>query len=119
MEKKSRRIARVNELIKEEIAKIIRDTASADNVLTTVILCETTPNLRSAKIILSVMPPEKGKAVLKNIQKNIFDIQQELNKTLKMRPVPKISFELSGSGKQIKRLDKIFRELNLKENDGN
>lgn len=118
MEKKSRRIARVNELIKAEVAKIIRDAAPMDNVLTTAILCETTPNLRSAKIILSVMPPEKGKAALTNIRENIFDIQQELNKTLKMRPVPKLKFELSGSGKEIRRLDKIFQELNSKKNDG-
>lgn len=115
MEKKSRRIARVNELLKEEIAKILRENLTTEDILITVLLCETAFNLQSAKITLSVMPPEKGEIVLRNIQENIFDIQQQLNKTLNMRPVPKLYFELSGAGEKTRRIDKILREINSRK----
>jgi len=50
-----------------------------------------------------VLPEEKTERALKLLNKDVYNIQQKINKLLKMRPVPKIKFaenkELIKAGK--------------------
>ena len=88
-----RRIERLNVVIREELAKIlIREIEFPTGALVTVSRVRVAEDLFNAEIALSVLPTEQGKAVLKLLGEHIFDIQQLLNKRLRMRPVPKIRF---------------------------
>jgi len=88
-----RRIERLNVVIREELAKIlIREIEFPIGVLVTVSRVRAAEDLFNAEIALSVLPTEQGEAALKLLGEHIFDIQQLLNKRLRMRPVPKIRF---------------------------
>ena len=89
----SKRIEQINELLKRELSQIIlREFVSPENTLITIIDVETAANFQSAKIYISVIPETNAENVMKDLNQEIYSIQQTLNKRLKIRPVPKIIF---------------------------
>ena len=89
----NKRIEQINELIKRELGEIIlREVDLPENALVTIIDVKSATNFQSAKIQISVIPESSSDAVMKNLNQQIYSIQQNLNKRLKIRPVPKIIF---------------------------
>lgn len=87
------RVQQINQLLKEELSNILlRGLDFPDGVLVTVTRAEASEDLRTAIIFVSVMPEKEYPAVFRSLKKSIYNFQQQLNKRLKMRPVPKIIF---------------------------
>ena len=108
---KSRRLEKINELIHRFISDLIRRELDTD-ALVTVARVETSANGQHSTISITVFPFDKSAEVEKEIAKNIYEIQQKLNRGLRMRPVPKIRFELNESEEQG---DKILRTIDKLE----
>jgi ribosome-binding factor A len=88
------RILKINKLLKQEVGKIIFEEIDLEKeILLTVIKVDTPNDLRYSKIFISVFPSAKTEEVFEKLNKNIWGIQQILNKKLKMRQVPRIEFE--------------------------
>ncbi|XOB40261.1 MAG: 30S ribosome-binding factor RbfA [Candidatus Nealsonbacteria bacterium] len=112
----SKRIKRVNQLIKQEISQILlREIDSLKNTLVTVTRAETTPDLRESKIFLSVIPDENTNKIIKFLNRNIYRLQQKINKRLHMKPVPKIKFVQDKITKEAERIERILEQLKKKE----
>ena len=106
------RIPQVNALIKKELSKILlRDVDFSSSVLVTVTRVEILPNLSEAKIYISVIPENKTEEVFKTLNKEIYNLQQQLNKRLKMRPVPKIGLEKEEKAKEAARIEEVLEQL--------
>ncbi len=87
------RLQRVNQLIKKELGQIfLREVEFPQEVLSTITRVETSPNLIEAKIFVSTFPENRSPEVLKILNSQVYQLQQKLNKRLKMRPIPKIEF---------------------------
>jgi len=106
----SQRIKRVNELLKHEISQLLLREIDVNDILITITDIDTSPDLRYAKIKISVMPNEKNELVLKVIGKSIFHIQQKLNKKLHMKPVPKIRFEIDETEAKAQRIEELLNK---------
>ena len=88
------RILKINKLLKQEVGKIIFEEIDLEKeILATVIRVDTPDDLRYSKIFISVLPSAKTEEVFEKLNKNIWGIQQILNKKLKMRKIPRIEFE--------------------------
>lgn len=116
------RILRVNSLIQEELSKIIlRDFDFPIDILVTLTRVESTPNLIEAKAYVSVYPEEKSDEILRILGKSIYDIQHKINRTLRMRPIPKIIFvkekNISEAGKIEELLTRVKNDLPIDENN--
>ena len=107
----SLRTEKVNELLRHEVSQLLFKKVDLDNVFITIISVETLPDLRQAKVKISVIPTEKGKAALKAISRNIYDIQQEINKKLYMRPVPKLCFEIDKVEEKAQQIEKLLGKM--------
>ncbi len=57
------------------------------------------------------MPEGAEKEVFDLLNKNIYDIQQQINKRLNMRPVPRIQFEKEKQTKEAARIEKILEDI--------
>jgi len=91
----SHRIERVNELIKEELGKIIlKEIDIAPNILLTIIDVGTNADLSQTKVIISVFPIDRSEKIMHRLKKGESYLQGLLKKRLKMRLLPKINFEL-------------------------
>jgi len=89
----AKRIEQVNSLLEHEIGKIIlKDFAFSPEILVTLTRVETTTNLIEAKAYVSVFPDAKADGIVRALQKSVYDIQYKINRTLRMRPIPKIRF---------------------------
>ena len=107
----SQRIQRVNQLIKQQISQLILREIDFGNILVTVTNVETSTDLRQAKIKISVMPTKKDELVLKTLERNIFHLQQILNKKLHMRIVPKIRFTIDQAEIKAQRIEEILGKI--------
>ena len=88
------RLLKINELIKQEVGKIIFEEIDFEKeILVTIIKVDTSKDLEYSKVFISVFPSAKTEEVFEKLNKNIWGIQQILNKKLKMRQVPRIEFE--------------------------
>jgi len=107
-----KRTQRVNALIKREINQILlREFEFGDNNLVTITRVETSPNLIQTNIYISVMPENETEKVFSILNKNIFAIQQKINKRLRMRPVPRIIFSKEEKTKEAGRIEEILEEI--------
>lgn len=108
----TKRIERVNQLIKKELSRIIlREIDFPDNVLVTLTRVDTSPNLIETKVFLSMMPENRAADILKILNKTIYGIQQALNKRLKMRPIPKIIFYQEKETPKAGRVEEILERI--------
>ncbi len=108
----SERIKKLNDLLRDEVGKILQsELRLADEVLVTVMSARVSPTLEHATILISVIPKDKAKAVLGTIDKQIYFLQQFLNKRLAMHPVPKIRFEIDHSEERANQIDRILEKM--------
>ena len=119
----SKRIEKVNALIKKELSLILlREIDFPKDALATITRVEAAPNLSEAKIYISIMftrhsskneggPDSRIDQVFEILKRRVYDIQQCLNKRLKMRPIPKIEFKKEEKTKQADRVEGLLEQL--------
>jgi len=110
----SRRIQRVNQLLKEEVSKLLLREINFEGAIVTVTQTDTSPDLSQVKVKLTVFPTNKSEEVLKIIQRHIFTLQQILNKKLTMKNVPKIKFEIDQGEVKAQRIEEILGKIKKK-----
>ena len=112
----SKRIQQVNQLIKKELSQILlKEIEFPQDVLVTVTRVETLSNLIESKVWVSVFPEEKFNIILEILNKNIYFLQQKLNKRLKMRPIPRIKFFQERKTAEAGKIEEILEELKKEE----
>ena len=117
----SKRIQRLNQIIKKEVAQLILREIDWEeggwrpkDVLVTVTRAEVTLDLRESKIYVSIMPEKEESQILDFLNRRIFLLQKKIDKRLKMRPVPKISFLEEKSTAEAGRIEEILEKLKSK-----
>lgn len=112
----SKRIQRINQLFKKEISQILlKEVDFPKNTLVTVTRVETSVDLNQAKVFLSVMPESKLSNVFQILNRQIYHLQQILNKRLKMRPIPRIKFLEEKKTTEAGRIEEILEKLKVKK----
>jgi len=112
----AKRIERVNQLLKEEIDKIIlKELEFPKDILVTITNIESTPNLQQAKVFVSAIPDNRIKDVLKILNGRVFEIQQIINKRLNMRPVPRINFVEDKEAVEAGRIEELLEQIKKEE----
>jgi ribosome-binding factor A len=107
----SQRIERINELLRQEISKLILREIRFEDILVTVNQVETSADLSHAKVKINVIPNDKGELALEIIHKKIYHLQQELNKKLYLKIVPKIQFEIDQTEIKAQRIEEILGQI--------
>jgi ribosome-binding factor A len=112
----SKRIQRLNELIKEELGKILlKEGDFPKGVLVTITRVETLPNLSEAKVWISVLPEDQAQKIIGDLNRKIYFLQQKINKIFKMRIVPKIRFLVETKTKEAARVEELLQKIENKE----
>jgi len=141
----SKRIQRVNALIKREISQLLlREIEFPSDTLLTVTRVETSPDLLESKVFISVIftpyrpapyakfiksekptaslgggagaePEKEIKKIVDFLNRRIYFLQQKINQRLKMKPIPKIKFLEEGKTSEAGRIEEILEQLKNKE----
>ncbi|MFH1656792.1 MAG: 30S ribosome-binding factor RbfA [Candidatus Nealsonbacteria bacterium] len=107
----SDRIKRINELLKNEIGQILLREVDLSDVLLTITRVDASPNLQEAKVYVSTIPDREIDRIFIDLNKQVYSIQQDLNKRLNMRPVPKIKFRKEEMTKQAGKVEEILKKI--------
>ncbi|HPO68197.1 MAG TPA: 30S ribosome-binding factor RbfA [Candidatus Pacearchaeota archaeon] len=114
------RVEKINALLKKELNKIfLKEFDFSPEVFITITRVETSSNLIESKVYISVIPKKAKKEVFDFLNKEIYHIQQKINKALRMRPVPKIIFKEEKETERAGEVERILKEIkdeNLKKN---
>jgi ribosome-binding factor A len=110
------RIIQLNELFKREVSKILlKENVFGRDILVTVTRAEITPDLGEAKIFISVLPEDRQGEVLTVLKKGIYPTQQQINKSLHLKKVPKIIFCTEKKVKEAGRVEELLEEIRDKD----
>src|SRR4051794_19138345 len=115
----SRRIERVNDLIRSELSELIGRSLKDPRVAGLVSLTEveTTADLRHARVFVSVYGSEDERAsTLAALRHAAGFLRHEIAQRLTMRTVPELEFQLDTS---LEHGDRILRLLKQVQNPGN
>lgn len=103
-----RRIERINQLVRVEMTRIIdRELEMPDDAMITITRVAVSRDALHANVFFSVLGASP-KDVLALLNKNVYHIQQRLNRRLKMRPVPKIRFAPDEEEKNRERVEQAL-----------
>jgi len=108
----TKRINKINELIKHNIAEIIsRELDLKSGVFITVAKVDTTSDLRYTRIFVSIFPEKETDYVWKSLEHELYRVQGILNKKLKMKPLPRIEFKLDITELKADEIEKLLKKI--------
>ncbi|MDP2930309.1 MAG: ribosome-binding factor A [bacterium] len=116
----TRRIERLNEIIKVELGKIIlKEIDFPEGVLVTITRVDTSPELSQAKVYISIFPDNLSQKALNILFSQIYFLQKAINYKLQMRPVPRLVLcqekETISAGRVDELLEKVKTETVVKK----
>lgn len=105
----SRRTDQVASLIVSIVSKVLsRDFEAPVGSLVTVMRAEVAPDLKTAIVYVSVLPEHATGAAMKALERFSRQAQHAINKTLSMKFVPKISWELDLTTRKYAAVDEAL-----------
>ncbi len=115
----NKRLARVNELIRAELAKMILHELKDRRVgFVTVTGVEVTPDLRNATVLVSVMGSEKEKkSTMIALGRSSGFLQYRINDVIRLKFTPRLHFKLDESLDYSLKIDQIINKIHTEEKD--
>src|ERR671939_355456 len=114
----SERLRRVDEAVKEGLSEGIGELKDPRIGFVTVTGVETSPDLRHAKVYVSVMGSErKREATLAGLQSSHGVLQSRVNRELRLKRTPQLTFEYDPTIERGVRLSRLIDELAPGENE--
>ena len=106
------RLEKINDLIRDTIAQIIvKHLSLKKDVFVSVTNVDTSKDLRYARVFVSVFPVEHKDYIEKTFARETYHIQGILNKTLRMKPLPRLEFIIDETQQKLGELDEIFEQI--------
>ena len=115
----SNRINRINEEIQKELASLLRNLKDprVQNTMISVPRVEATPDLRYAKVFVSVLETEKAAEALKGLKSAGGYLRRELGQALQLRYTPELVWTLDDSITYGARMLELINSLEVKHDD--
>ena len=112
------RMRRVNEAIRETLAEAVRELKDPRIGFVTVTGVETSPDLRQARVYVSVLGNErKREKTLQGLESAHGVLQAKLAAELRMKRTPQLAFEFDPSVQEGMRMSQLIDELAPHDND--
>jgi ribosome-binding factor A len=109
----SQRTQRIDELLRQEIGVIVtRDIADPRIGFATITSVETTPDLRHAKVWVSVIgQPAERQAAIAALRHAMPFVRHELGGRLRLKRIPDLHVQLDDTAERGTRIQKLLSEL--------
>ena len=116
-DKNNNRLGRIDEELKKEISRIISYELKNPGItgLISVTKTKITPDLKYAKVYVSILNSKNVKDTFANLKKSAGFIRSEIAKRINLRITPELVFVLDDSMEYGAKIDKILKEIMPKD----
>lgn len=113
----SNRLLRINQLVKEELSQLLlKKVEFLPDILVTITRVETTEDLLDTNVFISIFPENNIAQTIDFLQRKTGFLQKEINRILKMRPLPRLHFLVEKETKKAGRIEEILEQLKSEKN---
>lgn len=111
--KQTNRMSKVDEEIKRELSVIISQDLKNPNItgLISVTKVKTSPDLKSAKVYVSILNSKSKKNTMQGLKNASGFIRSELARRIVLRYTPELIFEIDDSMEYGAKIDNILKEI--------
>lgn len=119
MQKNSNRMNKINEELKEQIGIIISQELKDPHItgLVSVTKVVTTPDLRFARVYVSMIGAKNNKGNLSTLKKSSGFIRSLIAKKVNLRTTPELVFEFDESIEYGSKIDSILKDIMKNPNE--
>ena len=114
--KSTNRTEKLSSLLHQQVGEIIQQYLSGQAGLATVSKVEVSRDTKWAKIWVSIVGGDDDQ-IFSVLQKNIYDIQGELNRRLDLKMVPRLQFFLDTSPRYAQHINELIEKIHEEDND--
>ncbi len=117
----SNRIDRINEEIMRELSELLREVKDprVHRTLLSITRVETTPDLRYAKVYVSLLDKQYTKETVAGLKSAAGYLRRELGRSLQLRYTPELQWQADDSIVRGAHILELINKLELPEDDGN
>ena len=105
------RILQINQQIKQALGQIISAELEFPEIMVTITRVETSPDLKSAKVFISIIPDNLRGTALKILRKNLKMLQSQLKRNMTAKFTPNIKFLIDEQEIHASQIDKLLDEI--------
>lgn len=115
----SNRIGRINDEMQKELAELLRSLKDprVQSSMVSVTGVRATPDLRYAKVYISVLDKDKTKDVMKGLKSAGGWLRREIGSKLQLRYTPELVFEEDDSIAYGAHINDLLAKLDIKKDD--
>lgn len=119
MPKNENRLNRIDEELKKEISNIITFELKNPSVtgLISVTKAKITPDLKYAKIYVSILNSKNIKQTMEALNKSAGFVRTQIARKINLRITPELTFVFDDSMEYGAKIDSIIRNLNIKSEE--
>jgi ribosome-binding factor A len=114
--KSTNRTEKLSSLLQQQVGEIIQQYLSGQAGLATVSKVEVSRDTKWAKIWVSIVGGDDDQ-IFGVLQKNIYDIQGELNRRLDLKMVPRLQFFLDTSPRYAQHINELIEKIHEEDDD--
>ena len=115
----SNRIGRINEEIQKELSSCIRNLKDprVQDTMISITRVETTPDLRYAKVYVSILEEENRKPMMAALKKAAGFVRHQLRENMIIRTSPEILFELDQNIEYGIHIASVLKQVHAEEDN--
>ena len=119
MSKDNARLNRINEELKKEISHVITFELKNSNItgLISVTKVKITPDLRFARVYVSLLNSKSKTKTMAGLQNAVGYIKSQIAKKINLRVTPDLHFELDETIEHGEKIDKIISEVTKRDRE--
>lgn len=106
-----RKIERLNEQLKSELANLIIKEINLRNGLITVSFVDCSTDLKRAKVGISVLPEKYGPAVREKLKSLSGQFSRTLKNKLKIRQIPRLNWTLDTTESKAAEIEDVLKKI--------
>jgi ribosome-binding factor A len=109
----SQRIERINELVRQELGRFIAEEIELPpSGLVTITRVETTPDMKVAKIFITILPDKLRGTILELLNKKTRLLHEKLKAELNTKFIPNLKFIIDEQELFANQVEQILDEIN-------
>lgn len=103
---------KVDELIAQQLGQIIISEVEFPlGSIVTITKVKTSPDLKHARVFLSVLPEKNQREVMSLLINNAYEFQKILNDRVTLRSIPKLKFFIDETGQKAAEIEELIDNL--------